>query len=121
VTGTTVLAMLLGAALAAVGVLAAALAERIRGLRDVRRGDRTPRSARPAPTIEVVEAHLVSDPIRGSGRRDDARDVVSALVASGYKRPVATAAVDACTSAERATIEQWTRAALRRAARGGLS
>jgi RuvA, C-terminal domain len=122
VTGTTVLGMLFGAALVAIGVLAAALADRIRGLRAARQADRAPRSARSAPApIEVVEAELVPEPARGSGIRDMAKDVVAALVASGYKKPIATAAVDACTSAERATIEQWTRAALRRAARGGLS
>ena len=121
-TGTTVLGMLFGATLVAIGVLAAALANRIRGLRATRQADRAPRSARPAPApIEVVEAELVPEPARGSGIRDMAKDVVAALVASGYKKLIATAAVDACTSAERATIEQWTRAALRRAARGGLS
>lgn len=123
-TGSTVLAMLFGAALVAIGVLAAALADRIRGLRSTRhveRNERVARAARPASTpIEVVEADLVPEPARGSGVRDMAKDVVAALVASGYKKPIAAAAVDACTQAERATIERWTSAALRRA-RGGLS
>jgi hypothetical protein len=46
-------------------------------------------------------------------------DVIAALIAAGYKKPVASDAAWACTSAERATIEAWTCAALRRCARGG--
>ena len=44
-----------------------------------------------------------------------------ALVAAGYKKPVATEATWACGAGERASIEGWTAAALRRCARGGMS
>lgn len=45
------------------------------------------------------------------------RDAVAAIVGAGYKRPVAEAALDACSLAERADgLEQWVAAALRHAA-----
>ena len=47
--------------------------------------------------------------------------VVAALVAAGYKRSFAVGAVQGVGPHERATIEGWTRAALRRCARGGAS
>lgn len=48
-------------------------------------------------------------------------DVIAALVAAGYKRPIAAEATWACGEAERMTIENWTASALRRCGRGGLS
>jgi hypothetical protein len=119
----SVLFMLLGAALVAIGVLAAALADRVRGLRISREPSQrpAPRKATPAPIdltpIEVVEP----EPYRTPAERVlMSKDVIAALVAAGYKRSAAATAVDACTSAERATIEDWTRAALRRVG-GGAS
>jgi hypothetical protein len=110
----SVLFMLLGAALVAIGVLAAALADHIRDLRITREPlQRTlPRKAISEP-IEVVEP----EPTRAE-RVGMSKDVIAALIAAGYKRSAAAAAVDACTSAERTTIENWTRAALRRAGEG---
>ena len=48
-------------------------------------------------------------------------DVIAALVATGYKRPIAAQATWACDDAERMTIELWTAAALRRCGQGSLS
>lgn len=48
-------------------------------------------------------------------------DVITALVAAGYKRPIATQATWACEEAERVTIELWTAAALRRCGQSHLS
>jgi len=50
-----------------------------------------------------------------------ADDVIAALVAAGHKKQVATEAVWGCSAAERATVEDWARASLRRCARGGMS
>jgi hypothetical protein len=133
-----VLFMLLGAALVAVGVLAAALAERLRGLRGTRevapreRPSRAPaaHSARTAiPVVETAELFRAPTPPKPQRRvepkpqpsADGADDVIAALVASGYKKPIATEATWACSIAERATVEGWTASALRRCARGGMS
>lgn len=139
-----VLHILLGAALVSVGFLVAALAERIRGRRPARevpaQRERTSASRVQPPTplpahqspqsIPVVGP---SDILRSGARRSrlgaetkasattGGDDVIAALVASGYKKPVATEATWACSDTERATIEGWTAAALRRCARGGLS
>ena len=127
-TATAVLDMLFGAALVAIGVLAAALADRLRGLRVSR--DRAPRVVAPIRTpIEVVEPEAVPAarserpraPKIESKASSAADDVIAALVAAGYKKPIAAEAAWACSVAERATIEGWTYAALRRCARGGLS
>jgi hypothetical protein len=135
VTGTSVLYMLLGAALVAVGVLASALADRIRGLRSSREQPvRAPRektaTAPQRSAIAVVEPAEVlrSAPIKPRTARAEQKststeggdDVIAALVGSGFKKATAAEATWACTAAERTTIEGWTAAALRRA-RGGLS
>jgi hypothetical protein len=136
--------MLFGAALVCLGILASALADRIRGLR-VSRADRAdradregresaPRTARgsapPSPrTIPVVEPVEFLRKSAASRRAPEAKapfdeggdDVIAALVASGYKKAQATEAAWACTPSERATVEHWTAAALRRCARGGMS
>jgi hypothetical protein len=134
--------MLFGAALVCLGILASALADRIRGLR-VARGDRenrenhesAPRTARgsSAPSsrssIPVVEPAEFPRKPPASRRAPEAKapadeggeDVIAALVASGYKKAQATEATWACTPSERATVEHWTAAALRRCARGGMS
>jgi hypothetical protein len=64
----------------------------------------TPTKASVSPTIQP--------------RADGGEDVVAALVAAGYKKQMAAEATWACGAAERATVEDWTRAALRRCARG---
>ena len=133
------LSMLFGAALVALGVLAAALADRLRGLRIARDArDAAPReraSREPSvpaqPTrsaIPVVEQAPPPKPLRSSrpepkvtANTEGGDDVIAALVAAGYKRPVATEAAWACTAAERATVEGWTASALRRCARGVMS
>lgn len=128
--GTAFLHMLFGAALVAIGVLSAALADRIRGLRISRDGLRAGRAKIDPTVIPVAEpAELVRPAVarraaRGSEPKpqaDGSDDVIAALVASGYKKHVASEAAWACTAADRATIESWTRAALRAAARGGMS
>lgn len=128
--------MLLGAALVAIGVLAAALADRIRGLRVSRdavpreRTNRAQVSPAAIPVIEPAEmlraAPTVAKPRQqkvpaGPKTEDGSDDVIAALVAAGYKKPIAAEAAWACSSAERATVEDWTRAALRRCARGAMS
>jgi len=125
---SNVLPTLLGAALVAIGVLAAALADRIRGVRPAREPVPASRAARaPRAAIEVVEPEPTPAPkperaIREKPKaQDGAEDVIAALVGAGYKKPIATEATWACSQAERATIEDWTRAALRRCARGGMS
>jgi hypothetical protein len=150
-TLSNVLLMLLGAALVAIGVLASALADRVRGIVATRSSARelpvrvastpavpavptapatTPRVARgsgpvpiPAKTKASMPADTVYVPDRGPLARDGqelANDVIAALVGFGYKKAAATAATWACPATDRATIELWTAAALRRA-RGGVS
>jgi hypothetical protein len=119
--------VLLGAALVAIGILAAALADRIRGLHVTRERFR---AAGPPPTsMDVIDPVLVAIPkseraraprSQSKAQQTTADDVVAALVAAGYKKQVAAQAVCACTAAERATIEDWTRSALR-CARGATS
>jgi len=139
-TGTSILYMLFGAALVAVGVLASALADRIRGLRISR--DATPRerpsrvpsvpahSVRSAiPVVEHVEPLRAVPPKQARAPRAEPKgaesggdDVIAALIASGYKKPIATEATWACSAGERATVELWTVSALQRCARrGGMS
>lgn len=130
-TLNNVLLMLFGATLMAVGVLASALADRVRGLRVSR--DTAPRGRVQAasPAIPVVEAADL--PVKPAARvraepksaapkgGDGGEDVIAALVAAGYKRPIATEATWACGAGERASIEGWVACALRRCARGGVS
>lgn len=137
---SNVLPMLLGAALVAVGVLAAALADRIRGLRvsrEVAPRERASRAQGAPAAISVVDpgdllrAAPAAAPAkppraqraesRSAASAEGGEDVIAALVAAGYKRPIATEATWACGAGERASIEGWTRAALMRCARGGVS
>lgn len=127
--------MLLGALLLAGGVLVASLADRIRGLRALRREQRqTPREYRQAATpkmttIDPSDTIFVPDEDPAATRRGDrplpnnkpapintgmAGDVVNALVAAGYHKRTATSAVQACDMSERGSLADWTRAALRR-------
>lgn len=143
---SNVLFILLGAGLVSVGVLvtaiATAFADRIRG------GQRAGREAAPRdrasrvqsaptvapPAIQVVEpAELFrsAPAVKPRANRTESRepkpsteggeDVIAALVAAGYKKPIATESTWACSAGERATIEGWTAAALRRCVRGGMS
>jgi hypothetical protein len=123
--------MLFGAALFALGVLAVALADRIRGLRVSRdmappreRAPRAPSvSAQPVETAELLRSTLPKPPRapRAEPKVASAEDdVIAALVTAGYKKSIATEAAWACSPAERTTVERWTAAALR-CAHGGMS
>jgi hypothetical protein len=142
-TGSDALHILFGAALVAIGVIAAAvapaLADRIRHGRTPREAttrERAPRektahAARTAiPVVEPADLLRASAPKAPRAPRNEPKvvastdggdDVIAALVAAGYKKPIATEATWACSSAERTTVESWTAAALRRCARGGMS
>lgn len=126
--------VLLGAGLVAIGVLASALADRIRGLRIARETGHQ-RASRP-PVDESVERFrsttTATKRTRGSRTEskvrantetatDGADDVIAALVATGYKKQLATEATHACGPAERATVEEWARAALRGCVSRGVS
>jgi hypothetical protein len=138
---SNILHTLLGAALVSIGFLLAALADRIktgRAARAVRESVPSEQVSRPlrAPIPVVEPADLLrptpavkpvraarpeSKPADPKANTEGGDDVIAALVAAGYKKPIATEATWACTAAERATIECWTASALRRCARGGLS
>jgi hypothetical protein len=75
---------------------------------------KTTATATKSPRVPHPEPKAVASTAGGE-------DVIAALVAAGYKKPIATEATWACTADERATIERWTAAALRRCARGGAS
>jgi len=128
-TGTAILNMLFGATLVAIGVIAAALADRIRGVRLVRErptaGTRATTPARAAdvvaPESERVKPERARVPRSEEKMGQMADDVIAALVAAGYKKPIAAEATWGCSVAERATVEIWAAAALRRSARGGMS
>ena len=107
--------VLLGASLVALGVLAAAVADRIRGVRAT--SVSAPSAAAPnAKRLGRAPRHTVAKVDDGG-----ADEVVGALITAGYDKRVATAATAGCTPEQRATLETWTRAALRRCAQGGLS
>lgn len=113
---------LLGAALVVVGMIAAALADRIRNIHLVR--ERSTESM-PSPIDVVSDRAPKQKSERGRAhpetKQQDADDVVAALVAVGHKKQIATAAVFDCNARERTTMEGWTRAALRRCLREGLT
>lgn len=136
---TAIAHMLLGAAFVAVGVLAAAVADRIRGIRLARETKPRRERARPTrfPTVHASNGAQTASPARSfrEGARPPAVDtastprevsrtletVVTALVTAGYTTPIAREATLGCYVAERVTVEDWTRAALRRAAKGVTS
>ena len=107
-----VLHMLLGAALVCLGVLATALADRLRQLR-ITRSDSTRGHAHAPETARSTRKPLAIDP--GS------EDVIAALQGAGYKKALATQAALACTTREQMTPESWMGAALRRCAQGGAA
>jgi hypothetical protein len=118
--------IMLGAALVSVGVLSAALADRIRGIRftrerpsrdrdreqhdreqrqnadNVRQLRSSKRSLQSVPTVPTTSAHLAM-----------ARDVTAALIKSGYSKTEAAKAVAGCGGNECSTLESWIRAALK--------
>jgi Holliday junction resolvasome RuvABC DNA-binding subunit len=111
------MSMILGALLVVVGVLASAVADRIRGLRVEKRTESRASATlvpRKQPRSEQSE---VPEP-RGE-RRLLGDQVVEALVTAGWKKPVAREATWQVALAERASLEAWTRAALK--SMGGLS
>lgn len=105
--------VLLGAGLVVFGVMAAALADRIRGLRTTHE-----RAALLAYRRYVPRAMALERGPTALAHATMQHDVVSALVGAGYSKRVATEATEACTPNQRSTIESWTRAALRRCAQG---
>lgn len=119
---TGVLYALLGGALVILGVLASAVADRVRGIRVNSKHPTSavavePMRARPRPDPEVIRQARRAFESTLPGEHD----VVAALVASGYKRAVAAEAARGCDAADRSTIESWTAAALRRAGKGAPS
>ncbi len=130
--------LLLGALLLAGGVLVASLADRIRNLL-AERGDQRQIAREPYQQVVVVprapkafspsDTIFVPDEDPAITRRGDrvlpktkpavadagmAADVINALMAAGYNKRAATGAVQACVAAERGSLADWTRAALRR-------
>ncbi len=111
--------VLLSGGLVAIGVLAAAAADRIRGLRITRE---------PAATrdrVDTAQAPTTAAPSRAGSattvRETMHHDVVAALIGAGYRKAVAARAVAACTAREQATPEIWAAAALRRCLQDGAS
>jgi Holliday junction resolvasome RuvABC DNA-binding subunit len=96
------LMMLAGSTFVVIGVLAAAAADRIRGLRA---------QAAHAVTSPVAPREVVETPPANPG----SGEVVEALVAAGFRKAQAAKAVAACTMAEQSSVESWTVAALRHA------
>jgi hypothetical protein len=115
---TDILYMLLGGVLVVFGVMAAALADRVRGIKQAGWWAGDSRDAVAAIPTTPPRVRLESIPSIPSAAE---QDVIAALVASGYKKAAATDAARGCTAADRATIEGWTAAALRRAGKGVLS
>lgn len=103
-----VLCMFLGALLVSIGVLASAVADRIRQLRIDRTPAREPREI--VRQIRAPRAAVEPEPPPG------ADDVIAALVGAGYKKATAAQAAAACTMREQMTPESWLTAALRRCA-----
>jgi len=105
-----ILNMLLGAALVVIGVLVTALADHIRGRKTA------PCKPKRSPGIPPVESSPQRTPVEPLDDPTDAQVVIVALIAAGYKKQIASQAAWACSGGERATVEDWTRAALRRCA-----
>lgn len=83
-------------------------------------------AARQNQRMRVIDASAIETPPKKSVRSVSpaapdqsltmARDVAAVLVASGYSKATATAAVNACPGSVRTSIESWTVAALRHCA-----
>jgi hypothetical protein len=124
------ISMLFGAALVAIGVIAAGLADRIRGLRITRDRAAPPRNVEPQKLTPKYPAQDVAAPLpkptrepatkpatRFDGDRLHLATVIAALTTAGYRKATATEAAEACSSVDRSTLEGWTRAALSNAQR----
>ena len=108
-TGSSVLCVLLGGAIAWATVIASALADRIRdGRRELRL------AARDARERVAVRASAPAVAERAPEPADVARDVIAGLVKMGYGKDEASAAVHACPATDRHTPENWMRCAMRR-------
>jgi hypothetical protein len=131
--------MLLGGLLVALGVVAGAVADRIRAGRHrvpavapararVARGTRADTrvgvGVGPATAAWVVPGEPSNDEHRDrlyenpnliERQKLIGSDVVTALTTAGYKRGLAKEATWGCSKTERASLEDWTRAALQRA------
>lgn len=92
--------MAVGALLVIAGILASALADRIRGSRIERR------TAKPIGQLADI---------KHAPRHHIEEQVIDTLVASGWRKPLAKAAACQCSNAERATLDSWIRAALKNA------
>ena len=108
-TTNQVAMLLVGGALVALGIVAGAVADRIRGIR----ANRT--TPRPLEPRQRESTRALSPDLRLRA------DVVAALAGAGYTKRQSELAADACAPSERATIEAWTRAALKRALEGAPS
>ena len=116
-----VLHMLLGAALVCLGILATALADRVRQLRITRRNSpgaaasiaRRPNLGITRHTSPKAPARAASKPI---ATVPGSEDVIAVLQGAGYKKALATQAALACTEQEQRSPESWMAAALRRCA-----
>jgi len=105
--------MLIGAGLVVVGVLASALADRIRGLKIQRAQARelapasSPRASTPPRGAKLPEVRaeipVVPTVIRKAAAARET--VLAAMIGAGWGKREAAQAVDACELAERATIE----------------
>lgn len=103
--------LLLGATLVVIGVVAAALADRIRGVRSTRES---------GPRAASIGSKAVASRDTPIAANDVVRqEVIGALVAAGYPKRVAGAATAGCAPEQRTTAEAWTRAALRTLNAGG--
>lgn len=108
--------MLLGAALVALGVLAAGIADRIRGIKLTRERASSSQERR-RPPIDELEKTEAREANHTDATKAMARDVIRALTTAGYHKSVAAEATWSCDGAARGTLESWTRAALGRAMR----
>lgn len=104
--------LLLGGALVVVGVVAAALADRIRGVRSTR--ESLPRAAATTRSKPLTPRHT-SIAVNNAAQED----VIGALVTAGFPKRAAAAATARCAPEQRTTPEAWTRAALTALRPGG--
>jgi hypothetical protein len=108
--------MFLGAAFVALGVLVAALAERIRGSAGNRRRDLESHGTGHARGLAGPAKVSTSAALPARTDADLAldRDAIAMLAQSGYAKKEAAKAVAACSGSERATLESLVRASLKR-------
>ena len=97
-----ILPMLLGAALVALGVIAGAVADRIRGVRAARAS--SPRVANAKRDVIDISKPPAEEAL--------GVDVQAALVQAGFPRGEAMAATRNTPRSQRSTLESWTRGAL---------